>query len=82
MKTTLFALAGIIISLNIYFNASAKVWKSPKGPTTLGPFLFGLNPELFYQTKLSLLPILRSVPIKTILYNSFPKIWKYSNSNL
>ena len=25
MKTTLFALAGIIISLNIYFNASARV---------------------------------------------------------
>ena len=36
----LLALAGIIISLNKYFKASAKVCKSPKGPTTLGPLLF------------------------------------------
>ena len=40
MNIILFALAGIMISLKIYFNASAKVWKSPKGPTTLGPLLF------------------------------------------
>ena len=40
IKTILFALAGIIISLNIYFKASATVWNKPKGPTTFGPFLF------------------------------------------
>ena len=54
MKTTLLALAGIIISLNTYFNASASVWNNPKGPTTFGPFLFGQSPRLFCQTKLSL----------------------------
>ena len=53
MKTTLLELAGIIISLNIYFNASANVWNKPKGPTTLGPFLFALNPKLFYLAKQS-----------------------------
>ena len=37
---TLLALAGIIISLNINFKASAKVCKIPNGPTTFGPFLF------------------------------------------
>ena len=31
---------GIITSLNIYFNASAKVCKRPNGPTTFGPLLF------------------------------------------
>ena len=36
----LFELAGIIISLKIYFNASAMVCSNPKGPTTFGPFLF------------------------------------------
>ena len=40
MKTTLLALAGIIISLKIYFNASANDCNSPNGPTTLGPCLF------------------------------------------
>ena len=34
------ALAGIIISLKIYFKASAIVWKIPRGPTTFGPLLF------------------------------------------
>ena len=38
--TILFELAGIIISLKIYFNASATVCNNPKGPTTFGPFLF------------------------------------------
>ena len=40
INIVLFALAGIIISLNIYFNASARVWNKPNGPTTLGPYLF------------------------------------------
>ena len=40
IKTTLFALAGIIISLKIYFNASANDWNKPNGPTTLGPLRF------------------------------------------
>ena len=31
---------GIIISLKIYFKASANVCKRPKGPTTFGPLLF------------------------------------------
>ena len=31
---------GIIISLKIYFNASANDCNKPKGPTTLGPRLF------------------------------------------
>ena len=34
---TLFELAGIMISLNMYFNASANDCNKPKGPTTLGP---------------------------------------------
>ena len=34
------ALAGMIISLKIYFKASANVWSKPNGPTTFGPFLF------------------------------------------
>ena len=40
IKITLLELEGIIISLNIYFNASANDWSKPKGPTTLGPCLF------------------------------------------
>ena len=40
IKTTLLALAGIIISLNIYLRASASDCSSPNGPTTLGPLLF------------------------------------------
>ena len=40
IKTTLFALAGIIISLKIYFKASANVCSKPNGPTTFGPCLF------------------------------------------
>ena len=40
MVTVLFALAGIIISLKIYFRASANVCNNPNGPTTFGPFLF------------------------------------------
>mgnify|MGYP003768754243 CR=1 FL=1 len=40
INITLLALAGIIISLKINFNASATVCKSPNGPTTFGPFLF------------------------------------------
>jgi len=36
----LLALAGIIISLKIYFKASARVCNKPNGPTTFGPFLF------------------------------------------
>ena len=40
IKITLFELAGIIISLNMYFKASAKDWSNPNGPTTFGPFLF------------------------------------------
>ena len=40
IKITLFELEGIIISLNIYFNASARDWSKPNGPTTLGPCLF------------------------------------------
>ena len=36
----LLELAGIIISLRIYFSASAKVCNKPKGPTTFGPLLF------------------------------------------
>ena len=39
-KIILLALAGIIISLKIYFKASAKDWNKPNGPTTLGPLLF------------------------------------------
>ena len=37
---TLLELAGIIISLKIYFNASANDCNNPKGPTTFGPCLF------------------------------------------
>ena len=40
MNITLFELAGIIISLKIYFNASANDCSKPNGPTTLGPLLF------------------------------------------
>ena len=32
--------SGIIISLKIYLRPSAGTWSNPKGPTTLGPFLF------------------------------------------
>ena len=39
-NTSLFELAGIIISLKIYFNASANDWNKPNGPTTLGPLRF------------------------------------------
>ena len=45
IKITLFELAGIIISLNIYFNASAKDCNNPKGPTTLGPCLYWTNAQ-------------------------------------
>ena len=37
IKMILFELAGIIISLKIYFKASAKDCNNPKGPTTFGP---------------------------------------------
>ena len=40
IKIILFELAGIIISLKMYFNASANDWNNPKGPTTFGPLLF------------------------------------------
>ena len=40
IKITLFEVDGIIISLNIYFNASANDWSNPNGPTTFGPCLF------------------------------------------
>ena len=40
INITLSELAGIIISLKIYFKASAAVCNKPKGPTTFGPFLF------------------------------------------
>ena len=40
IKIILFELAGIIISLKIYFNASANDCNKPNGPTTLGPCLF------------------------------------------
>jgi hypothetical protein len=45
INTTLLALAGIIISLKIYFNASANVCHRPNGPTTFGPFLFCTKPH-------------------------------------
>ena len=40
INITLLELAGIIISLKRYFNASAKDWNNPNGPTTFGPLLF------------------------------------------
>ena len=40
MKITLLELEGIIISLKMYFKASAKDWNKPNGPTTFGPLLF------------------------------------------
>ena len=40
IKIILLELAGIMISLKIYFNASANDCNKPKGPTTLGPCLF------------------------------------------
>ena len=40
IKITLLELDGIIISLNIYFKASASDCSKPKGPTTFGPCLF------------------------------------------
>ena len=40
IKITLFELAGIIISLKIYFRASARDCNKPNGPTTFGPCLF------------------------------------------
>ena len=40
IKIILLELAGIMISLKIYFNASANDWNKPKGPTTFGPLLF------------------------------------------
>ena len=46
----LLALDGIIISLKIYFKASAKLWKRPKGPTTFGPFLFWTNAQTLLST--------------------------------
>ena len=49
VNITLFELAGIIISLKIYFKASAKDWNNPNGPTTFGPLLFWTKA----QTRLS-----------------------------
>ena len=40
IKITLLELEGIITSLKMYFNASAKDCNKPKGPTTFGPCLF------------------------------------------
>ena len=40
IKITLLELEGIIISLKIYFKASANDCNKPKGPTTFGPRLF------------------------------------------
>ena len=45
IKITLLELEGIIISLKIYFNASAKDCNKPKGPTTFGPCLFCTNAQ-------------------------------------
>ena len=45
IKITLFELAGIIISLKIYFKASAKDCSKPNGPTTFGPLLFCTNAQ-------------------------------------
>ena len=39
-KIILFELDGMIISLKIYFKASARDCSNPNGPTTLGPCLF------------------------------------------
>ena len=45
IKITLLELEGIIISLNIYFNASASDCNKPNGPTTFGPCLFCTNAQ-------------------------------------
>ena len=46
IKIILFELAGIIISLNMYFKASAKDCSNPNGPTTFGPFLFWTKAQI------------------------------------
>ena len=40
IQITLYELEGIIISLKIYFKASARDCSKPNGPTTFGPLLF------------------------------------------
>ena len=35
-----------MISLNIYFNASARDWNKPNGPTTFGPLLFWTKAQM------------------------------------
>ena len=47
IKITLLELEGIIISLKIYFKASAKDCNKPKGPTTFGPCLFWTNAQTY-----------------------------------
>jgi hypothetical protein len=51
IKIILLALAGIIISLKIYFNASANVCNKPNGPTTLGPRLFWTKPHTLLSSQ-------------------------------
>ena len=45
IKIVLLELAGMIISLKIYFKASATVCNKPNGPTTFGPRLFCTKPQ-------------------------------------
>jgi len=79
IKITLLELEGIITSLKIYFNASAKDCNKPKGPTTFGPCLFEQRPKYVYLTKLSLQQKLGLELIKIIFCRFLKKIiLKYS----
>ncbi len=72
IKIILFAPAGIIISLKIYFSASAAVCNKPKGPTTLGPFLNCTRPQTLRSTQ-----TINATAIKTGINKA--KIFKLSN---
>ena len=75
IKITLLELEGIITSLNMYFNASAKDWSKPKGHTTFGPCLFEQMPKSDDQAKQSSQQKQELVLIKIRFYMSLKKLY-------
>jgi hypothetical protein len=68
-KINLFAVAGIIASLNNNFTPSARGCNNPKNPTILGPFLRCIAPNIFLSANVknaTLIKIGNNIKINSI----------------
>ena len=73
--------AGITISLNMYFKASATVWSKPKGPTTFGPLLSCTKPQTLRSTQTIIATAINTGMTKDKIFKLSKKIiFKYSLS--